>query len=102
MARCKIAHDVFCCSWKTYLDCCYPIHSLYKFTTKDAGLAILCTGGSSKIPKCVQLRPGQQLAKPQRHHADLCKNISWKAFTLYTILLGVGRTRRTEHTLVPV
>eukprot|EP00983_Pelagomonas_calceolata_P032603 1022023-Pelagomonas_calceolata.AAC.2 len=32
-------------------------------------------------------------------HADLCKNTSGKAFTLHTILLGVGKTRYNEHTL---
>eukprot|EP00983_Pelagomonas_calceolata_P037345 1136295-Pelagomonas_calceolata.AAC.4 len=44
-------------------------------------------------------RPGQQLEAAQRQHADLCKDISGKAVTLHTILLGVGGTCYTEHTL---
>eukprot|EP00983_Pelagomonas_calceolata_P131039 1161738-Pelagomonas_calceolata.AAC.6 len=46
--------------------------------------------------------PGQQLEAAQRQHAELCKNISGKAVTLHTImmiLLGVGGTCCTEHTL---
>eukprot|EP00983_Pelagomonas_calceolata_P072124 1151569-Pelagomonas_calceolata.AAC.3 len=35
----------------------------------------------------------------QRQHADLCKNISGKAVTLHTILLGVSGTCYTKHTL---
>eukprot|EP00983_Pelagomonas_calceolata_P094437 1157891-Pelagomonas_calceolata.AAC.5 len=39
-------------------------------------------------------RPGQQLEAAQRQHADLCKNISGKAVTLYTILLELYEQRR--------
>eukprot|EP00983_Pelagomonas_calceolata_P050433 1141966-Pelagomonas_calceolata.AAC.1 len=44
-------------------------------------------------------RPGQQLKTAQWQHADLCRNISGKTFTLHTALLGVGGTCYTEHTL---
>eukprot|EP00983_Pelagomonas_calceolata_P055918 1144357-Pelagomonas_calceolata.AAC.7 len=44
-------------------------------------------------------RPGQQLEAAQRQHADLCKLNSAKVVTLHTILLGVGGTSYTEHTL---
>eukprot|EP00983_Pelagomonas_calceolata_P046683 1140294-Pelagomonas_calceolata.AAC.2 len=37
-------------------------------------------------------RPGQQEETAQRQQADLCKNVSGKAVTLCTILLGVGGT----------
>eukprot|EP00983_Pelagomonas_calceolata_P057521 1145108-Pelagomonas_calceolata.AAC.1 len=35
----------------------------------------------------------------QRQHADRCKLINAKLVTLYTIVLGVGGTYYTEHTL---
>eukprot|EP00983_Pelagomonas_calceolata_P055290 1144087-Pelagomonas_calceolata.AAC.1 len=45
------------------------------------------------------MRPGQQLEAAQRQHADLCKLINAKVVTPHTILLGVGGTCYTEHTL---
>eukprot|EP00983_Pelagomonas_calceolata_P037000 1136147-Pelagomonas_calceolata.AAC.3 len=45
-----------------------------------------------EIKYCEDTRPGQQLEAAQRQHADLSKNISGKAVTLHTILLGVGGT----------
>eukprot|EP00983_Pelagomonas_calceolata_P023961 754464-Pelagomonas_calceolata.AAC.1 len=45
------------------------------------------------------MRPGQQLKAAQRQHADLCENMSGKAVTLHIILLGVGGTCYTAHTL---
>eukprot|EP00983_Pelagomonas_calceolata_P124401 1161103-Pelagomonas_calceolata.AAC.12 len=45
------------------------------------------------------MRPGQQLEAAQRQHADLCKLINAKVVTLHTILLGVGGTCYTEHSL---
>eukprot|EP00983_Pelagomonas_calceolata_P091789 1157589-Pelagomonas_calceolata.AAC.1 len=45
---------------------------------------------------CEDTRPGQQLETAQRQHADPCKNISEKAVTSHTILLGVGGTGHTE------
>eukprot|EP00983_Pelagomonas_calceolata_P123098 1160971-Pelagomonas_calceolata.AAC.1 len=45
------------------------------------------------------MRPGQQLEAAQRQHADLCKLINATVVTLHTILLGVGGTCYTEHTL---
>eukprot|EP00983_Pelagomonas_calceolata_P111029 1159739-Pelagomonas_calceolata.AAC.14 len=47
---------------------------------------------------CEDIRPGQQLEKAQRQHADLCKNINAKAVTLHAILLGADGTCYTEHT----
>eukprot|EP00983_Pelagomonas_calceolata_P048673 1141159-Pelagomonas_calceolata.AAC.3 len=38
---------------------------------------------------CGDTRPGQQFEAAQRQHADLCENVSGKAVTLHTILLGV-------------
>eukprot|EP00983_Pelagomonas_calceolata_P004980 163068-Pelagomonas_calceolata.AAC.1 len=59
---------------------------------------------SSFKPMCLLFlnrytRPGQQLEAAQWQHADLCKNVSGKAVTLHTILLGVSGICRTEHTL---
>eukprot|EP00983_Pelagomonas_calceolata_P122358 1160900-Pelagomonas_calceolata.AAC.5 len=48
---------------------------------------------------CEDTRPGQQLEAAQEQHADLCKLINAKVVTLHTILLGVGGTCYTEHTL---
>eukprot|EP00983_Pelagomonas_calceolata_P034749 1088624-Pelagomonas_calceolata.AAC.2 len=45
------------------------------------------------------MRPGQQLEAAQRQHANLCTLISAKAVTLHIILLDVGGTCYTEHTL---
>eukprot|EP00983_Pelagomonas_calceolata_P085358 1156533-Pelagomonas_calceolata.AAC.3 len=52
-----------------------------------------------EIMYCEDTRPGQQLEASQRQHADHCKLISAKAVTLHTILLGVGGTCYTDHTL---
>eukprot|EP00983_Pelagomonas_calceolata_P052762 1142998-Pelagomonas_calceolata.AAC.1 len=48
---------------------------------------------------CEDTRPGQQLEAAQRQRADLCKLIHAKVVTLHTIILGVGGTCFTEHTL---
>eukprot|EP00983_Pelagomonas_calceolata_P024676 776922-Pelagomonas_calceolata.AAC.1 len=50
---------------------------------------------------CVQTSgtPGLQLETAQRQHPALSKNLSGKAVTLHTILLGVGAIRYTEHPL---
>eukprot|EP00983_Pelagomonas_calceolata_P083941 1156261-Pelagomonas_calceolata.AAC.1 len=48
---------------------------------------------------CEDTRPGQQLEAAQRQYADFYRLISAKAVTLHTILLGVGGTCYTEHTL---
>eukprot|EP00983_Pelagomonas_calceolata_P055517 1144180-Pelagomonas_calceolata.AAC.2 len=45
------------------------------------------------------MRPGQHFEAAQRQHADLCKLIYAKFVTLHIILLGVGGTCYTEHTL---
>eukprot|EP00983_Pelagomonas_calceolata_P091953 1157613-Pelagomonas_calceolata.AAC.2 len=52
-----------------------------------------------EIKCCKDSRPGQQLEKAQRQHADLRKSSSAKVVTLHSILLGVGGTYYTEHTL---
>eukprot|EP00983_Pelagomonas_calceolata_P058531 1145528-Pelagomonas_calceolata.AAC.2 len=48
---------------------------------------------------CEDTRPGQQLGAAQRQQADLCKRFSARLVSLHTILLGVGETSHTEHTL---
>eukprot|EP00983_Pelagomonas_calceolata_P133904 1162011-Pelagomonas_calceolata.AAC.4 len=48
---------------------------------------------------CEDTRPGQELETAQRQHAEICRNINGKAVTLHTILLGVGGSCYTEHTL---
>eukprot|EP00983_Pelagomonas_calceolata_P051260 1142334-Pelagomonas_calceolata.AAC.1 len=52
-----------------------------------------------EIKYCEDTRPGRQLEAAQQQHADLCKNINGKVVMLHTILLGVGGTCYTEHTL---
>eukprot|EP00983_Pelagomonas_calceolata_P108687 1159483-Pelagomonas_calceolata.AAC.23 len=52
-----------------------------------------------KIKYCEDTRPEQQLEAAQRQHADLCKLINAKVVTLHNILLGIGGTCYTEHTL---
>eukprot|EP00983_Pelagomonas_calceolata_P132082 1161834-Pelagomonas_calceolata.AAC.10 len=52
-----------------------------------------------EIRYCDYTRPGQQLEAAQRQHAALCKYISGKTVTLRTVLLVVGGTCYTEHTL---
>eukprot|EP00983_Pelagomonas_calceolata_P062867 1147476-Pelagomonas_calceolata.AAC.1 len=58
---------------------------------------------ASDCKQKVQYLAWQQFKAAQRQryqkHADLCKNISGEAVTSCTILLGVGRTCYTEHTL---
>eukprot|EP00983_Pelagomonas_calceolata_P120154 1160678-Pelagomonas_calceolata.AAC.1 len=53
----------------------------------------------TSIKYCEGTRPGQQLEVAQRQHANLCNPINAKAVTLHTLLLGVGGTCYTEHTL---
>eukprot|EP00983_Pelagomonas_calceolata_P061822 1146993-Pelagomonas_calceolata.AAC.5 len=48
---------------------------------------------------CEDTRPQHQLNAAKQQHADLCKLISAKAATIHPILLGVGGTIYTEHTL---
>eukprot|EP00983_Pelagomonas_calceolata_P045593 1139813-Pelagomonas_calceolata.AAC.1 len=52
-----------------------------------------------EIKYCEDTRPGRQLEAVQRQHSDLCKLISAEVVTLHTILLGIGGTCYTEHTL---
>eukprot|EP00983_Pelagomonas_calceolata_P048928 1141278-Pelagomonas_calceolata.AAC.4 len=57
------------------------------------------TAPHTEIKYCEDTRPGQQLEAAQQQHADLCKNTCGTAVMLHTILLGVGGTCSTEHTL---
>eukprot|EP00983_Pelagomonas_calceolata_P012945 413560-Pelagomonas_calceolata.AAC.1 len=52
-----------------------------------------------EIKYCEYTRPGQQLEAAQWQHTDLCKLNSAKVVTLHTILMGVGGTCYTDHTL---
>eukprot|EP00983_Pelagomonas_calceolata_P134130 1162028-Pelagomonas_calceolata.AAC.8 len=54
-----------------------------------------------EIKYCEDTRPEQQLEAAQKQHADLynLKNVSGRVFKAHTILLGVGGTCYTEHTL---
>jgi len=52
-----------------------------------------------EIKYCEDTRPEHQLAAAQQQHAHLCKLIDAKAVTIHPILLGVGGTCYTEHTL---
>eukprot|EP00983_Pelagomonas_calceolata_P076121 1153286-Pelagomonas_calceolata.AAC.1 len=52
-----------------------------------------------EIKYCEDTRPGQQLEAAQRQHTDLNKLISAKVVSPHTILLGVGGTCYTDHTL---
>eukprot|EP00983_Pelagomonas_calceolata_P126600 1161321-Pelagomonas_calceolata.AAC.8 len=49
------------------------------------------------IKYCEDTRPGQQLEAAQRQHAGLHKQISGKAVTWNTILVGVGRRRQEKY-----
>eukprot|EP00983_Pelagomonas_calceolata_P124441 1161106-Pelagomonas_calceolata.AAC.12 len=48
---------------------------------------------------CEDTRSGQQLEAAQGQHANLCNLTNAKAVTLHVILLGVGGTCHSEHTL---
>ena len=52
-----------------------------------------------EIKFCEDTRPEHQLNAAKQQHADLCKLINAKAVTIHPILLGVGGTIYTEHTL---
>eukprot|EP00983_Pelagomonas_calceolata_P042220 1138393-Pelagomonas_calceolata.AAC.3 len=52
-----------------------------------------------EIKYCEDTRPQHQLDAAKQQHADLSRLISAKAVTIHPILLGVGWTIYTEHTL---
>ncbi|KAF5833184.1 hypothetical protein DUNSADRAFT_10598 [Dunaliella salina] len=52
-----------------------------------------------EIKFCEDTRPEYQLNAAKQQHAGLCKLITAKAVTIHPILLGVGGTIYTEHTL---
>eukprot|EP00983_Pelagomonas_calceolata_P088186 1157139-Pelagomonas_calceolata.AAC.3 len=52
-----------------------------------------------KIKYCEDTRPGAQLEASQQQHSKLCKQLHGAEITIHPILLGVGRTVYTAHTL---
>eukprot|EP00983_Pelagomonas_calceolata_P124540 1161117-Pelagomonas_calceolata.AAC.2 len=52
-----------------------------------------------EIKYCEDTRPGAQLEASQQQHKKLCKQLQSAEITLHTILLGVGGTIYTAHTL---
>eukprot|EP00983_Pelagomonas_calceolata_P130041 1161656-Pelagomonas_calceolata.AAC.1 len=50
-----------------------------------------------EIKNCKDTRPGAQLEASQQQHSELCKQGA--GITLHTILLGVGGTTYTAHSL---
>eukprot|EP00983_Pelagomonas_calceolata_P064388 1148098-Pelagomonas_calceolata.AAC.1 len=52
-----------------------------------------------EIKYCEDTRLGQHVETAQRQHTDLSKFISAKVATLHTVLLDVGGTCYTDHTL---
>eukprot|EP00983_Pelagomonas_calceolata_P120219 1160683-Pelagomonas_calceolata.AAC.7 len=52
-----------------------------------------------EIKFCEDTRPEHQLSAAKQQHANRCNLISTKAKTIYPILLGVGGTIYTEHSL---
>eukprot|EP00983_Pelagomonas_calceolata_P063360 1147688-Pelagomonas_calceolata.AAC.3 len=52
-----------------------------------------------EIKYCEDTRPAAQLEASQQQHSELCKQLQGAEMTLHTILLGVGGTIYTAHTL---
>eukprot|EP00983_Pelagomonas_calceolata_P122229 1160887-Pelagomonas_calceolata.AAC.3 len=48
---------------------------------------------------CKDTRPGAQLKASQQQHSGLCKQLEGAETALHTVLLGVGGTIYTAHTL---
>ncbi|KAF5840023.1 hypothetical protein DUNSADRAFT_18060 [Dunaliella salina] len=55
--------------------------------------------GVKEIKVCEDTRSEHQLNAAKQQHAELCKVIKAEAVTIHPILLGVGGTIYTEHTL---
>jgi len=52
-----------------------------------------------KVKYCEDTRPGHQLEASRKQHEVLCKRVKAKKVILHTILLGVGGSIYTSHTL---
>eukprot|EP00983_Pelagomonas_calceolata_P026778 840499-Pelagomonas_calceolata.AAC.1 len=52
-----------------------------------------------EIKYCKNTRPGAQLEALQQQHSEQCKQFQGAEITLHTILLDVGETIYTAHTL---
>ncbi len=52
-----------------------------------------------EVKYCEDTRPGHQLEASRKQHDVLCKRLKAKKIILHTILLGVGGSIYTSHTL---
>jgi len=52
-----------------------------------------------EVKYCEDTRPGHQLGASRKQHEVLCKHLKTKKVILHTILLGVGGSIYTSHTL---
>ena len=52
-----------------------------------------------EVKYCEDTRPGHQLEASRKQHEVLCKRFKAKKVILHTILLGVGGSIYTSHTL---
>ncbi len=52
-----------------------------------------------EVRYCEDTRPGHQLKASRKQHEILCKRLKAKKIVLHTILLGVGGSIYTSHTL---
>ncbi len=52
-----------------------------------------------EVKNCEDTRPGHQLEASRKQHEVLCKRLKAKKGVLHTILLGVGGSIYTSHTL---
>ncbi len=52
-----------------------------------------------EVKYCEDTRPGHQLEASKKQHEVLCKRLKAKKVILHTILLGVGGSIYTSHTL---
>eukprot|EP00983_Pelagomonas_calceolata_P055403 1144132-Pelagomonas_calceolata.AAC.4 len=70
------------------------------YTEKRTHVLSLLLSKDADPHDCPTFEPAiWQLEAAQRQHADLCKLVIAKVVTLHTILLGVGGTCYTHHTL---
>eukprot|EP00983_Pelagomonas_calceolata_P046097 1139996-Pelagomonas_calceolata.AAC.2 len=70
-----------------------PARQLHELNNQNRHIHLI------EIKYCEDTRPGAQLEASQQQHSELCKNIQGVETTLHTILLGVGGTIYTAHTL---
>ncbi len=52
-----------------------------------------------EVKYCEDTRPGHQLEASRKQHEVLCKRLKAKKVILHTILLGMGGSIYTSHTL---